>query len=607
MYDEYFGLSEAPFSIAPDPRYLYMSDQHREALAHLLYGIQSDGGFVLLTGEVGTGKTTVCRCLLEQLPKDCVVAFVINPRLNVQELLSTICDELRIAYPEGNKSIKVFVDLINAYLLDAYARGWRAVLIIDEAQNLSRNVLEQIRLLTNLETNKRKLLQIILLGQPELREKLALPELRQLSQRIIARYHLGPLTKQETALYVAHRLALAGSSEKLFSFSTLNEVFSRSGGIPRLVNMICDRALLGAYSQGKRKVDRITAARAADEVLGEKDGQAKRSKVSRWYLIGILLFVVIAASSTAHYYRLYPRSFAASMLFSLKETSIPSVSFHESQAPQVSSLQEASQAPESSTEKSAPVPSPEPLSAEAPQQPSEQPPEQPADQAGSRRSGVGESTAEMPAYASMDKLAELVQAHGQEPAYATLFGQWGAVFKPRETDKACRQAQVQGLWCFFGRGGMDDLRKWNRPAILKLLDGGGGELYATLTALEEGVVTFTVGDEKLKIPKDDVIGKWSGEYILLWRAPAGYMDNLHLGNKGPLVGWLKSELGQAHGEARDVGPATVFDNALAEEVKRFQRSNDLDADGIVGPRTLSQLVMDSNAGGPVLMERKKDP
>src|SRR5580658_3406295 len=195
MYENYFGLNEAPFSIAPDPRYLFMSRRHQEALAHLLYGVNGDGGFVLLTGEVGAGKTTVCRCLLEQVPESCDVAYIFNPKLTVEELLSTICAEFGVACPAGTTSVKVFVDCINAYLLDAHARGRHTVLIIDEAQNLSADVLEQMRLLTNLETNQRKLLQIILLGQPELTDMLERPELKQLAQRIVARYHLGPLSK----------------------------------------------------------------------------------------------------------------------------------------------------------------------------------------------------------------------------------------------------------------------------------------------------------------------------------------------------------------------------------------------------------------------------
>src|ERR1035437_6711242 len=209
MYRHHFGLAEAPFSIAPNPRYLYLSRRHQEAIAHLLYGVNGDGGFVLLTGEVGAGKTTVCRYLLEQIPESCDVAYIFNPKLSVAELLSTICAEFGIACPPENASIKIFVDCINAYLLDAHARGRHTVLIIDEAQNLSADVLEQMRLLTNLETDQRKLLQIILLGQPELAAMLERPDLRQLAQRIIARYHLGPLSRQEVTAYVQHRLGIS--------------------------------------------------------------------------------------------------------------------------------------------------------------------------------------------------------------------------------------------------------------------------------------------------------------------------------------------------------------------------------------------------------------
>jgi len=275
MYQSYFGLAEAPFSIAPNPRYLFMSQRHQEALAHLLYGVNGNGGFVLLTGEVGTGKTTVCRCLLEQIPESCDVAYIFNPRLTVAELLSTICVEFGIAFPPGNTSIKLFVDLINTYLLDAHARGRHTVLIIDEAQMLSAGVLEQMRLLTNLETDQRKLLQIVLLGQPELVEILALPELRQLAQRIVARYHLGPLTKQEVAEYVRHRLEVAGTQRPLIPAPLMNRLYRLSGGVPRVINVLCDRALLGAYVQGKEQVDRATLAQAANEVLHRPKSQIR--------------------------------------------------------------------------------------------------------------------------------------------------------------------------------------------------------------------------------------------------------------------------------------------------------------------------------------------
>ncbi len=300
MYKEHFGLDETPFSIAPDPRYLFMSEQHREALAHLVYGVNSDGGFVLLTGEVGTGKTTVCRCLLEQLPCDADVAFVLNPALSVTELLGTVCDELGIDYPEGNTSVKAFVDRINTYLLDAHARGRKTVVIIEEAQNLSADVLEQLRLLTNLETNQRKLLQIIMIGQPELREMLARPELRQLAQRITARYHMGPLSRYDVTGYVNHRLSVAGLQGSPFTASALSELWRLSRGIPRTVNVICDRALLGAYVQGQKKVGKATLSKAAGEVFGERPAHKRTLK---WVLTGCILIISVTALAATFYNR----------------------------------------------------------------------------------------------------------------------------------------------------------------------------------------------------------------------------------------------------------------------------------------------------------------
>jgi len=301
MYREYFGLTEPPFSIAPDPRYLYMSNQHQEALAHLVYGLNSDGGFVLLTGEVGTGKTTVCRCLLEQIPENIDMAFVLNPKLTVEELLATICDELGIHYPEGNTSIKVFVDHINAYLLNAHAKGRKTLLILEESQNLSTDVLEQVRLLTNLETNQCKLLQIIMLGQPELKDMLSRPELRQLAQRITARYHLGSLSKKEVAAYVNHRLVVAGSRSRLFPPSTIGKLFQLSGGIPRLINLLCDRALLGAYVQGQDRVDKPTLSKAAREIFGKTKAQGLQRKTFRWVLASLVLIGCVATLAMIYY------------------------------------------------------------------------------------------------------------------------------------------------------------------------------------------------------------------------------------------------------------------------------------------------------------------
>ncbi len=294
MYKDYFGLKEDPFSIAPDPQFLYMSDRHREALAHLIYGMKADSGFVLLTGEVGTGKTTVCRCLLGQIPENSEIAFILNPKLSVVELLETICDELGIGYPKGSSSIKIYIDLINIYLLDAHSQGKQTVLIIDEAQNLSVDVLEQIRLLTNLETDKRKLLQVIMLGQPELNRILDRSEMRQLAQRVTARYHLEPLSKNEIEGYLCHRLAVAGVERPLFPQVTVNKLYRLTGGVPRLINLLCDRALLGAYVKGLNIVSPQLLIAAASEVFGKTNAsRGGKGSLWQWLLVALLSLILV--------------------------------------------------------------------------------------------------------------------------------------------------------------------------------------------------------------------------------------------------------------------------------------------------------------------------
>src|SRR5258705_1451046 len=276
MYAQFFGLKHEPFSIAPDPRYLFMSERHREALAHLLYGVNGGGGFVLLSGEIGAGKTTVCRCFLEQVPRRCNVAYIFNPKLTVVELLKSICDEFHVPYEHSGPhfvqvppTVKDYVDPLNEFLLRTHAVGQNNLLVIDEAQNLSAEVLEQLRLLTNLETNDRKLLQIILIGQPELRTMLARPELEQLAQRVIARFHLEALSPAESEKYIAHRLQVAGMTGAMpFDREARARIHVLSRGIPRRINLLADRSLLGAYASGKSRVDPGIVDKAAVEVFG---------------------------------------------------------------------------------------------------------------------------------------------------------------------------------------------------------------------------------------------------------------------------------------------------------------------------------------------------
>ncbi len=524
MYKEYFGLKEIPFSIAPDPRYLFMSEKHREALAHLLYGINCNGGFVLLTGEVGTGKTTICRCLLDQIPDNSDIAFILNPKLTSQELLAAICDELEIVYPTGTASVKVLVDLINSYLLKAHSQGRKTVLIIEEAQNLAAQVLEQIRLLTNLETNQQKLLQIVMIGQPELREMLARTDMRQLSQRITARYHLRGLSKEEVAAYVRHRLDVAGAKDPVFPPTILRRLYRLSKGIPRIINLLSDRAMLGAYVQGKKTVDRRTLAKASREVFGEEEAASRQDHVVRWASIILALAFSGVALAAAYYGHLFEP------LLPREVRAIP-------QRPVSTTLQWPAGVPISQSE---------------------------------------------------------------TLAYGALFRQWGVSLK--DAISPCGQARTHGLECLDGSGSMGRLLQWNRPAVLKLLDGSGRDYYATLIAVRGLNADFLVGGEKRTVDIKEVEMRWMGDYSILWERPPHYKGEIHPGASGPEVLWLDKQLAILQGLKAREGKTLTYDAALLEQVKKFQISRGLMPDGIVGPRTVVELTADSGNGRPRLAQ-----
>ncbi|MEE4305101.1 MAG: AAA family ATPase [Wenzhouxiangella sp.] len=310
MYEQFYGLSERPFSITPNPRFVYLSQRHRDALAHLLYGVGQggSGGFVQLTGEVGTGKTTLCRVVLEQVPENTRIALILNPMLSPAELLRAVCHELEISIEGTDGSLQQLQERLNTYLLERHAEGERVVLIIDEAQNMSREGLEQIRLLTNLETATDKLLQIILIGQPELREVLSRPELRQLAQRITARYHLDPLNEDETEAYIRHRLQIAGAERCPFTDDGLRAVYLTSEGVPRLVNIIADRALMAGYAREEEHIGAGLVRAAAREVAGEE--QEQDGGWLRGVIAALALVVVLAGGGALSWLMLQPRESA---------------------------------------------------------------------------------------------------------------------------------------------------------------------------------------------------------------------------------------------------------------------------------------------------------
>ncbi len=545
MYLNYFGFAEAPFSIAPDPRYLYMTRSHQEALAHLLYGVNGDGGFVLLTGEVGAGKTTVCRCLLEQIPETCDVAYIFNPRLTVEELLSTICAELGITYPTGNTSIKVFVDCINAHLLDANARGRHTVLIIDEAQNLSADVLEQMRLLTNLETNQRKLLQIILLGQPELAQMLQRPAMRQLAQRIVARYHLGPLSKPEVAAYVRHRLAVAGSERQLFPEALMGRLYRLSNGVPRVINVICDRALLGAYVQGKERVDAATLAQAAREVFGRKPAHPRG-------LLRALSATLIVTAGAAMALVAYQRDQAA--------------------------IRQPAAAPAPSDKAGA----------------------LPAGAAAANPARAAERDAALAVTVAWP--AGVPRTRSRELAQAALVRAWGLDYGGGDV---CRQAEGLGLRCRTARGGLAELRELNRPALISLRDEQGAEWQAALTGLDDKSATLVVGGETVRVALSALAAQWSGHYVVLWRLPPQVQENIQFGQRGPAVAWLDAQLADGQGSASPSGGEPAFDEALRRRVKQFQLAHGLIPDGIVGLQTLVRLSGASDRTAPKLLRERR--
>jgi general secretion pathway protein A len=296
MYEAFFGLKENPFTLSPDPQYLYLSRQHREALNCLIYGIHEKKGFMVITGGIGTGKTTLCRSLLAGLDDSVATALIFNPALSDIELLRTVNQEFGIRMGRGRGTKKRYLDALNAFLMDNFAMGKNAVLLIDEAQNLPHGVMEQIRMLSNLETVREKLIQIVLLGQPELLRMLSLPSLRQLNERVTVRYDLKPLAREDVRHYVEHRIAQAGGeAEAIFARESYGPIFRASRGIPRRINAICDRALLVAYGKDLRSVDR-RIVRAAIRDIGPGYLTDAGPRGTRRVAVRIVLAVLLAAA-----------------------------------------------------------------------------------------------------------------------------------------------------------------------------------------------------------------------------------------------------------------------------------------------------------------------
>jgi len=551
MYTSLFGLNEKPFSITPDPRYLFMSERHGEALAHLVYGVTESGGFVQLTGEVGTGKTTLVRTLLlNRMPENADVAVVLNPQITVLEFLLTICEELGIEVPEARDSTKALTDALNRHLLRAHAEGRRTILIVDEAQNLAPAVLEQVRLLTNLETSKQKLLQIILIGQPELRELLRRTDLRQLAQRITGRYHLEPLSRDETAQYVEHRLRVAGALGEVIDGGAKKAVFHLSQGVPRLINVICDRALLGAYSQEKRIITKRLIKRAAAEVSGELSNAPLMRRVA---VAASLLGVAIIAAS----------------LWSVIKDSGPKVSGANAMAQR------------------APIAAPS--TAQAPTEVASE---------GLIAEQLEDSATDISAAVAAPTLSEELELAGEltsnDFALASLFDLWDLEYT-RGSQNACSQAAAAGLACLYQRGSWGGLRQLNRPALLHVIDARGNSHQIVVTAIHGDSADLSIGGVAVTHPVREIADAWFGQYMLLWRPPGGEPVSLSRGASGAEVVWLRRSLADIDERyLSDSIDGEEYDANLENIVRQFQRYYRLDVDGVAGQQT--QIIINSLLG-----------
>lgn len=638
MYESYFGLKEKPFSIAPDPRYIYLSDAHEDALAHLLFGVQEGGGFALMTGEVGTGKTTLLRTLVQQLPENIDLALVFNPMLSPLQFVATVCDELKIPYDADKASLKLLIDALNKHLLEAYLDGRRTILVIDEAQALSVDVLEQVRLLTNLETTREKLLQIILIGQPELRETLARTDMRQLAQRITDVFHLEPLGPEEVRNYLTHRLTIAGAQKSIFSDSAVRAIYSASGGVPRLVNELADKALLAAYAGEKRKVDKKLVRQASKQVL------ASRNETSFGWLWGVTAGVVILAAAGIFYLWLQSAPAANAPALQQPMTSeyegsseVPAAAVIEPSVVQQASVDDTPvlisngvSTPYLSEESADQVISQNPDSA-APQTgeliPAESesellPVQATADVASMEPSSMpvtGDVTLQPQLEQTEGHDEQIITAQGTEPekksvkqrkgesialdewiydhseettrenALKELVSVWNVEVDSRSDP--CSSIREYGLRCLKMNGSWAKINEINHPVIVQLHLGDQRSHYVALLGSDDESVVIRFNAEVYRFPQKELSARWFGEFELIWQEPPmGFRSAMRPGDSGEQIEWLRDRLGEINGEEIPTeNGVDLFDEPLAEAVRLFQEGNHLTPDAMVGMQTIIRL------------------
>lgn len=543
MYEAFYGFREKPFNLTPDPKYLYLSAEHSEAFAHLEFGLKQRGGFVVISGEVGTGKTTLCRYFLERLDEDTVGAFILYPALSAVELFQSICRDLEIE--SQGTTAKEWVDILHRFLLESREAGKNIVLVIDEAQNLDPEVLEQIRLISNLETTTEKLIQIVLIGQTELNDLLAQTGLRQLAQRVTAHYHLKPLNRQETVSYIRHRLEVAGGAGKVsFTPGALRAIHRFSQGTPRLINLICDRTLLAGFVAGRREVDTKMVGRVIRDL-----GAARRRAGKSWYQswgarggLAALLLAAVALSFRPESQRLLPWTSAKV----IDEETSP-----------------AADGPEGEI---------------AEGEPSE-------DLSGSSTLEVLES-----------RLQTLSRGLSRRAAARSVLLLWGAPlagsassFSPLED--LSPMGRRSGFEVTELRTHFDQLRHLNLPAVLELFHPTRSDTcYAALTSLgrDSAGISFGPGDE-MRVPLQFLERFWTKRAYIFWKDFEGLGTAPSQGSRSSA--WIQGIL-------RKLGYLSRQDEASTESgraaLARFQDSTYLAADSVAGPKTRMALYSLSN-------------
>jgi general secretion pathway protein A len=580
IYLNHFGLNSEPFSIVPDPGFLYPSNHHRQAVAHLKYGLDREGGFILLSGEVGTGKTTLTRTILKRLPAHVRVAYVLNSKLQVTDVLASICHELSIDIPKTAdlSFAKTCIDALNQNLIEAHAEGKKTLVVIEEAQNLSAEVLETLRLLSNLETTTHKLLHILLVGQPELLEILAQKEQRQLNQRVVSRFHLLPLEQIELTNYVNHRLHCAGASRDIFDNAAMAALFRLTKGVPRLINLICHHSLLAAYATGKKTVAASLVKQAAKEILGEQPAVAKTS--IRWAWVGLIVLATLSVGVFLDSYKLRNDNVLSQIPNQPPDSQ--TVIAQDSRQQQLSAQENPS------LEDNLPVAVAE----------------------------IAQPSLELTASQSPVAVVETAQPSVELTAtqsplanpFAALFALWSVDTEALlSEEEVAAQAAYHGLQVEkLSTANWGSIRTIDRPGIVWLEDTAGVLKTYLLDHVNDNYLSLVgmSGPQTMEI--EVFLQAWNGVFLYLWQ-PSPEIDSLRLDDKNSrALSWLQDRFQKADSSYQQIITGGRYNWAIREQVFLFQNRHGINADGVVGPQTIMKLNQLTDPSIPRLINPQAD-